>query len=111
MGIDFSHGGACWAYTGFGKFREWVCADAGLGLLREYVGFGGVESWPEHPLTPFLNHSDCDGALTPAECVLVAPALLETVLKMTDEYDREMGLRLVAGMLLAVADGVVLEFR
>lgn len=111
MGLDFSHGGARWAYRGFGSFREQVCQLAGLGEIHEYQGFGGDKEWNVgHPLTPFLNHSDCDGEIGPIDCMTVAPHLLALVVRLPDEYDRRMGLRLVAGMLLAAADGEPLEF-
>jgi hypothetical protein len=87
-----------WSYGGFGRFRIRVAADIGLDL-PDMEGFGGARSWEdvEHPLVPFLNHSDCDGDLSPAECATVSPALREIVKAWPEsptEYDRPAALAL-----------------
>ena len=42
-----------------------------------------------HDIKPLLNHSDCDGVLTPDECRQVAPALRRLVAEWPeDDYDR-----------------------
>lgn len=118
MGLDFSHGGASWSYSGFNRFRERLMQHAGLGELRDRVGFGGdVPFTEDHPLIPLLDHSDCDGELSVDECLMAAPALVEAITHMESdqrdpdhEYDRRMGLRLAAGMLLAASERKPLEF-
>ena len=55
-------------------------------------------------LVPLLNHSDCDGDLSPEDCARVAPALREAIGKLdpmpdgTPDYDIEKGLLLVQMM-------------
>jgi len=46
MGLDFSHGEAHWAYSGFMRFRKMVCEAAGLGDLEDREWFGGDVPWP-----------------------------------------------------------------
>jgi hypothetical protein len=128
-----------WSYSGFGFFREQLAAEAGIELGRMY-GFydfdfakafreGGMErvkeldeasgekrSWDEidDPIKPLLNHSDCDGQLTPEECATIAPRLRELVSKWPDMgihgYDREHAERLADLMDRSVELNVPLQF-
>jgi hypothetical protein len=144
MGIDFYAGcehedGRCWhdvpdrphwAYGGFHRFRSAVAAAVGI-ELDQMQGFRvsyvpdvlGERSWddvPEQarPLTPFLNHSDCDGELGPVECGTVAPALREAIERAWpglgpeghDVYDRCQGLDLVELMTWCAEHHVPLVF-
>jgi hypothetical protein len=122
MGLDFSHGGASWAYGGFARFREALATHEGFNL-REMDGFGplGRTDWIGKPwdtittdLRPLLEHSDCDGELTPAECRQVAPRLREVIDALwpdEHDYDRRAGLALVHGMGLAAQADEPLQFR
>ncbi len=125
MGIDFSHTEAGWSYGGFGRFREALAEYEGI-RLRDMAGF--CAPWrgddPEtHPnlswdkvdtaLKPLLNHSDCDGDLSPEECSQIAPRLREVVDALwpdENDYDRKNGLALAEGMERAAAAGERLEF-
>lgn len=123
MGLDFRFPGrrgfldeSCnapsWSYGGFGEFRRRLAAEIGINL-HEMKGFlGGWRPWKmRDPIVPLLNHSDCDGVLTPAECAQVAPRLRELVAEWEDDnYDRDMALKLADAMDACVADGVDLEF-
>lgn len=109
MGIDFSHCDASWAYSGFNRARIKLAKEIGLDL-NSMVGFGGEQKWPDHDLIPLLNHSDCDGELTPEECKRVAPALREAVSKWDDDYDRAKFLELAEGMELAASLNEALQF-
>jgi len=110
MGLDFDVAGgykgecARWGYSGFNRFRRAIASAAGINLDSMY-GFNGSESWDkfkDEPLVPLLNHSDCDGELTPEECAKVAPRLKELLAKLPDtpayDYDRCQGAHLVAMM-------------
>jgi hypothetical protein len=102
MGLDFHTAGipyeedldfterAHWSYSGFHHFRERLACAIGL-KLDEMEGFGGTKAWDEgHPLTPLLNHSDCEGELSDAQCGLVAFGLNEIIHKWPeDDYDRQ----------------------
>ena len=101
MGLDCSHEAFHGAYSAFNQLRQQVCKAVGgsfpphtdAELLRR-LGVGDVaeamrfkwegdrwfvpdgvtrEAWPG--LYLFLCHSDCDGTLSPTECLLVADDL------------------------------------
>ena len=116
MGVDI--GGAHWAYSGFARFRRTIAAMEGIDLDNMY-GFGGSINpnckqipWDtvDSPLKPLLNHSDCDGELTPEECAQVWPRLEEIVQQLEDSYDRDNGLILVAEMKAAIEANEPLVF-
>lgn len=122
MGLDFSHGNAHWSYSGFMAFRERLMQRTFNTPLDNYMdGFSGDHPWTEmhqaHPLYPLLEHSDCDGELSPNECIDVARALIMAVRRWSDDintdegYDRHQALKLAAGMLMAAAENKPLEFR
>lgn len=85
MGIDFSHSNASWAYSGFMRFRSRLAQAEGFdleqmdGFQRAWEPARPMRSWDEitTPLKPLLEHSDCDGELTPEECAQVEPRLRE----------------------------------
>ncbi len=113
MGINFLHGDAGWAYSGFNRFRERLAE--GLGFrLRSMQGFGGEDLWlslQPHPLHALLNHSDCDGDISPEDCRRVAPALRAAVAAWEPtDYDRIQAEALADGMDEAAKAGVPLEF-
>lgn len=115
MGLNFSHTKASWSYSGFSSFRKRLAKQLGLGDLEEYVGFGGAKKWPEEfkqdPIYKFINHSDCDGHLTPDECFKIGPRLLILVKDWpADDFDRRQCILLVQGMIQAVFDKTNLEF-
>ena len=79
MGLDFSHGDVHFAYSGFHTFRKKIAQDLGFDL-KDMIGFGGKKQWSE--LKPddiylFLNHSDCDGELSPSDLNKIIPRLEE----------------------------------
>jgi len=116
MGLDFRIEGVKldrrerphWSYSGFGLFREKLAEEAGFDL-RKMEGFcefnwyeemragtleqakaneGPKRPWGEidDPIKSLLNHSDCDGELTPEECTLVAPRLRELIKDWSLDY-------------------------
>lgn len=136
MGIDFRHdnrpdGHHCpqWAYGGFNRFRTRLAASEGF-ILDEMQGFSngnyfsddyvpGTRSWDEitTALKPLLNHSDCDGELTPEECAQVAPRLREVAagwpedgVAMVDAFDYRGALALAECMEICAASGSRLVF-
>lgn len=139
MGIDFRHydspaGHHCpqWAYSGFNRFRARLAASEGFDL-DEMQGFSkgdwdldgdhrvfGTRPWDEitTPIKPLLNHSDCDGELTPEECAQVAPRLREVAeawpsegVAMADSFDYRGALTLAECMEFCAASGNTLMFR
>ena len=102
MGIDFSHCDAYWAYSGFHRFRVRLAKEVGIDL-NEMRGFGGAQlKWAnpkDDPIIHLLDHSDCDGHLSPGRCKKIAPRLRELVAKWDDEdYDKIQALKLATGM-------------
>jgi len=81
--------------------------------LDDMVGFGG--NIPFHiyqdDIVPLLDHSDCEGELTPEECKQVASRLRELVSSWKDDYDKLRVLDFADGMELAANQGEPLEFR
>ncbi len=118
MGLSFSHCRASWSYRGFNEFRERLARAIGMDL-RAMEGFDGDKPWPsaaKEPLIYLLNHSDCDGHLTPHQCKLVAPRLKAIIEAWPDgdyklQHDKRMGRELVKGMKSAAARKQNLEFR
>lgn len=119
MGIDFSHNDAHWSYGGFMRFRRELAAHEGIDLahmegFRSYGDDRPRISWDTvtTALRPLLDHSDCDGELSPEECRTVAPRLREVIHAVwpDDCYDREHGLLLAEGMEQAAEAGEPFEF-
>jgi len=116
MGLGFANADAHWSYGGFNLFRTALAAREGIELDRMH-GFTRDDdaiSWDtvHTALKPFLNHSDCDGEMTPEECAQVAPRLRDLVRSIwrPGDYDYEHGMCLVEGMERAAANGEPLIF-
>ena len=111
MGVSFSHGNARWSYFGFHEFRSKLAEEIGISL-KEMEGFGGDKPWDgiNDPIVPLLNHSDCDGILTPEECGSVYPRLIELVSDWDDDFHKQMALELARGMKICYQSGENLEF-
>lgn len=118
------------SYGGFNQFRTRVAAAEGIDLNKmegyfspegPYLASGRAPDRPipwdvyDTPLTPFLNHSDCDGNMTYEECQQVAPRLKAICEGWADALPmygggwKEKGLTL-AELMLAVPEGQTLEF-
>jgi hypothetical protein len=64
-------------------------------------GFSGERPWSDvvnDDLIPLLNHSDCDGELSPDECSKIAPRLRAVVAPWPEDYDKINALKLADGM-------------
>lgn len=107
MGIDFSHCNAHWSYGNFHNFRRKLASQIGINLdlmdgfymdehfcRKEGISWSGVDD----PIKILLNHSDCDGFLTPRECRKVYPRLLDIVKNWDDDDDKMMAINLANGM-------------
>lgn len=111
MGLDFSHSDAHWTYSGFNRFRIRLADMIGIDLMS-MQGFGGPDSWDEidDDIKLLLDHSDCDGLLTPDECALVAPRLRELVQDWDNDYDKRMALELARGLEYCALNDLDMEF-
>ena len=127
MGIRFSHWDAAWSYSGFHEFRKRLAAAIKIDLeqMHGFAPTPGEEPRPfanqpwseiDDPIKLLLDHSDCDGELTPAACRWVAPRLRELARPWPADdsdagYDRRMALALAEGMERAAWRDESLEFR
>src|SRR5665648_1061503 len=110
MGLDFSHSNAHWSYSGFYDFRRRLAQEINVDL-EMMDGFGGDIPFDliKDSIEPLLNHSDCGGGLTPADCARVAPMLRELVKGWADDdYDKRHALTLAEGMEEAIAEDLSL---
>lgn len=114
-----------WSYSGFMRFRDRLLYGFGMNVHQLYeshsIKLNAAQPldgpWSKVPqgLYPLINHSDCDGDLSPENCELVADAM-EPIVRAwnageTDEgYDRMMGLRMVSLMRIASQYSKRLEF-
>jgi len=112
MGLNFSHGDARWAYSEFKYFRRKLAKEIGifLELMDGYTSFGISWDEVEDPIKPLLDHSDCEGALTPEECKSIAPRLMELIKNWEDDDDKLQALMMANGMLLAAHAGENFRF-
>jgi hypothetical protein len=124
MGLDFCWEGddtidsnetAYWSYLGFHRFRKRLAEEIGVDLDK-MEGFGenedGAVPWSitDDPIVPLLDHSDCDGELTPDLCAEIAPRLRELVANWPDDYDKRNAILLADSMDTCARLDVSLEF-
>lgn len=120
MGLAFVQSSASWSYNGFHEFRTRLAKTIGINL-EDMVGFGGNKEWKEvkDPLKYLLNHSDCEGSISPKRCGLIAPRLLEVISTWKDEgegtfdiegYDKRQALMLAKSMKDCAEENQKLEF-
>src|ERR1035437_2528551 len=120
MGLDFRIGKrsseAQWSYSGFNTFRSKIATIVGIDL-KDMDGFGGCKEWNsvKDDIALFLNHSDCEGSLTPKQCKKVYPRLSELVEQFPEEsiwldHDKRCGKILVKDMKECVEKNINLEF-
>jgi hypothetical protein len=109
-----------WSYMGFGQFRRRLAQHIGIDL-DQMRGFGGEGDWDTvpSPLRHLLDHSDCNGELTPDQAAELAPALrqaLEVIGRDADpddlawDYDRRAGAELVQLLELCAKERLPVEF-
>ena len=105
-------GKATWSYSGFNNFRARLARKIEINL-DQMIGFGGATKWPRKDIIEhLLNHSDCDGIITPNVCIKLAPRLKELINDWDDkDYDKIMGLRLAKEMEKAAITNKNLEFH
>jgi hypothetical protein len=100
MGLDFRESNAQWSYGGFNSFRRRLATQIGINL-DDMQCFGGTIPWKtvKDPIVPFLNHSNCEGTMTPEAMKKVAPRIKALVKDWEDGHDKNNALELAADML------------
>lgn len=97
MGLNFSRSTARWTYSGFAFFRRRLAGSIGVDLnqMQGFIGpddeeLGHAISWStvSDPIVPLLDHSDCDGSLSPHECLCVGLRLVQ-IINDWEEDDRD----------------------
>ena len=132
MGLDVSHDAFCGAYGAFDRLRERVVTAVNGSCAPHEDKSLDPELWYWEPdeislknqpgLKLFLGHSDCDGMISPEDCVIVAGALEEVCEKIDPEetgggYIWSQGgyvvvlRKFIAGCRLAAELGEDLEFH
>lgn len=113
MGLDFVQSEAHWSYSGFMSFRERLANAIGISLMS-MQGFGTpLIPWDtiNDDIVPLLNHSDCDGVLTPNECHTIAVRLAELIKDWDNgDYDKIQAQHLINGMNKCYENDEPLEF-
>ncbi len=118
---------AQWSYGGFHRFRQLLAAEDGIDLeamagFRDVHDFSGNPPPPGKPwsevsttLAPLLNHSDCDGELTPDECTQILPRLKEVRVTWkendADPWDVQHLDALIDVVTYCAATGLNVDFR
>lgn len=132
MGLDTTHGAWNGPCNYFNCFRRWLANQIGIDLY-DYIGFGkfvktegGIEYVEtgfndlksiKHDIQPLLDHSDCDGLLTPEECQRVANGLKDIIDRTQGDPSIEareyrlLAIRFKNGCLLAAKKKENLEFH
>ncbi len=119
MGLDTTHD--CWhgPYSSFNKFRYRLAEQIGINL-DDYAGYKGAGkkdlSTIDHGIMPLLNHSDCDGVLTVAECASIVTGLesiLEKLPEPTEPLDdfKENIEQFIKGCKDAIGKNEIVEFH
>lgn len=127
MGLSTSHDAFNGSYSGFMEFRKFIAKEIGINL-DQMEGFTG-DIFSEEPapdgiswdtinddLKILLNHSDCDGSISYADCKKIADRLQEVVniYKINgnglENYHIERIEQFIKGCLDAYALGEDLEF-
>lgn len=119
MGLDISHDAWHGPYSSFMEFRIRIAAAIGESL-SDFKGFGGNRPFTEikRGVWWLLEHSDCDGHITPECCKLIAddlkqilPALSDTDCPMPSFTTRARAERFMKGCLAAHKANENLEFH
>lgn len=89
MGLDTTHNAFHGPYSSFGQFRTKLAEHIGI-TLADMEGFGGNKSFDmvEDDVKILLDHSDCDGEISPADCAKLSKRLDEILkeLEPTDNW-------------------------
>jgi len=97
---------AHWTYRGFHRFRQRLAAE--MEQQKHLIPIGYLEV-----LQQFLEHPDCYGILTAAQCEVLTKqiAFLVWEWEPKDDYDRINAIKLCAHMNYCAGSGRNLVFR
>jgi len=116
MGLDTSHDAWHGPYSSFNRFRHEIAEAIGVNL-DSFEGYGGNVPFDElkRGVRWLLDHSDCDGHITPKRCKLIADDLNEIIPLLPDEIEpfcvRAQAERFRNGCLKAYKKNEKLDFH
>ena len=114
MGLDFIGSNAHFSYSGFYSFRAKLAESIGIPNLRDMEGFDGDISWDtvKDDISLLINHSDCDGNLSPAKMKKIYPRLKAIAETWNDDisWDKERSFQLADDMERLVKQKKYLKF-
>jgi hypothetical protein len=118
MGLDTTHNAWHGPYSSFNRFRRSLAEQIGIDLT-EYYGYGDPDGKDlasiDHDIMPLLNHSDCDGRLTPKECRRIESGLNSILAAFKDtpaDFDfKESVIQFRDGCKLAADKKEMLKFQ
>lgn len=122
MGLDTTHNAWHGSYRRFNSFRYDMARRIGINL-DEYIGYTTSPSATKrlsdipHPIKHLLDHSDCDGELTPEQCKEIAEGLDMIIREASiDDANEEYGhiyyaIQFRDGCLDAYSKNEPIEFR
>lgn len=112
MGLDTTHN--CWhgPYSIFGLFRKELAKLIGI-TLGEMEGFGGTLSFDnvKDDLKILINHSDCDGNISPEDAFKLATRLTELLPSIKDKDVTSWAERFAKGCFEAHSLNEAVEFH
>lgn len=130
MGLDCTHDAFHGAYSAFNRFRQEVALAIGGSYpphtdksLDDNIWYWGDDyNQRSHPgLYEFFNHSDCDGEISPENCLLIADELEALLPRISSNnewghIERDGGYkqvlrRFINGCRAAAAKNEALEFQ
>jgi len=116
MGLDTTHDAWHGPYSSFNSFRTNMAKMIGMNL-KKMEGFGGNIPFSQFndDLCILLDHSDCEGYISPDNCKKLAIRLDELIDKMepTEVFfsDYQLAKQFSAGCKLAASKNETLEFH
>jgi hypothetical protein len=113
MGLDTTHNAWHGSYSSFNGFRTFIANLIGI-TLDDMDSYGGDKSWDnvKDDLKHLLNHSDCDGHITPVKCAKIAKRLRELLKNWPEGSDyRDKAEQFAKGCELAAKKKQQLKFH
>jgi hypothetical protein len=114
MGLDTSHDAWHGPYSSFNQFRHKIAEAIGVNL-DSFEGYGGNVPFDElkRGVRWLLDHSDCDGHITPKRCKLIADDLKKIIPLLEDGVwsPKSQAIKFMKGCLKAYKKNEKLDFH
>lgn len=115
MGLDTSHDAWHGPYSSFNEFRGKLASKIGVNI-KSLQGYGGDQPFPKDDLSILLDHSDCDGEISPTDCAKLAIRLEEILTDIPEEKLvfwslHKQTTQFIKGLKLAASKNEPLDFH